>query len=115
MAGGAPKGSRNAAKNGAWRRAVETALKRYEDDIVKRGDALDKIAEKAIAMALAGDLEAMREIGNRLDGKPTEHKVIEKKGGNRLSYAQRLALEEAKARTAAAQGAASSSVGHTVQ
>ena len=31
---------------------------------------LDVIAAKCVAMALDGDLAAMKEIGNRLDGKP---------------------------------------------
>ncbi len=33
------------------------------------GDKLDKLAEKCIQMALKGDQFAMREIGERLDGK----------------------------------------------
>jgi hypothetical protein len=45
----------------------------------KDPQALDKLADKLVALGLEGDVAAMREIGDRLDGKPTQ--AIEH-GGN---------------------------------
>ena len=47
------------------------ALARFETDDgkVKAGEALDKIAEGLVRDAVAGDKDARKEIGERLDGK----------------------------------------------
>ncbi len=42
----------------------------YETGDVKRKETLLHIANKVIERALDGDLQAIREIGDRLDGKP---------------------------------------------
>ena len=68
----APKGNNNAAKGAQWREAVLCALKAYEDDSVKRGAALKAVGKKLIAMALDGDIQAIKEIGDRLDGKAVQ-------------------------------------------
>ena len=68
----APVGNRNAARAAEWRHALRRALRRYEASGVKRGQALEEIAVKLIELALAGDIAAIREIGNRLDGKPVQ-------------------------------------------
>ncbi len=60
--GGAPKGSNNRVKNKPWR----DALKRVVD---KDPDALDKVAVMLIKAAQNGDMQAVRELGDRLDGK----------------------------------------------
>lgn len=63
---GAPYGNKNAAKkNKRWRDAVE----RYA---AQNPEKLAKIAEKVFAMALDGDMMAVKEIGDRLDGKPVQ-------------------------------------------
>jgi hypothetical protein len=60
---GAPLGNQNAQKrNRRWREALERAI--IQDD----GDRLRKIAEKLLNMAAAGDIQAIKELGNRLDG-----------------------------------------------
>ncbi len=63
MAGkGAPLGNHN-AKRGSWfREALNKAL-------AKDRPALDRVAIKLIAMAEGGDMEAIRELANRLDGR----------------------------------------------
>lgn len=61
---GAPAGNKNAVKE---RRLWADAVRRA----VLRGDALNRLADKLIEEALGGDMAAMREIGDRLDGKPT--------------------------------------------
>ena len=68
----APKGNKNGANGSKWRDALKRALGRYSSKVVKRGQALNTIAEKVVELALAGDKDAIAEIGNRLDGKPTQ-------------------------------------------
>lgn len=59
------------ARNGnmqPWRMALTMALKRK---LRGKGNpqALHRIADRVVAMACAGDMQAIAEIGNRLDGK----------------------------------------------
>jgi hypothetical protein len=66
-------GNRNAAKAKTWEHAIRKALARASQE---QPLALGRIADKLVARALQGDDFAVREIGDRLDGKPkasTEH------------------------------------------
>ena len=58
---GAPKGNHNAKKAAVWSKAVR-------DEAYKRG-TLAKLAKALIAKGLEGDMQALREIGDRLEGK----------------------------------------------
>ena len=70
----APLGNKNGAKGKRWEEALRTALARSQGTV----DAgLAPIADKVVHLAASGDLEAIREIACRLDGKPTEHVHIE--------------------------------------
>ena len=64
------QGNQAAAHGFRWRRAIANALdqRSKRDQVV----ALELLAEKLIDMALAGDLGAIKEIGNRLDGMPPQ-------------------------------------------
>ena len=64
MPAGRPKGSPN--KPRIWAEAIDKALKQSEDGKPAKIRAL---AEKLLTMALAGDMQAMRELGDRVDGK----------------------------------------------
>lgn len=68
--GGAPLGNQNARKPKEWQAALKWALKKYERGSVKQGMALREIAMGCVERALAGDEFSIKEIGNRLDGKP---------------------------------------------
>lgn len=88
---GAPKGNNNKGKNHRWRQAIDKAVKQYHcsevkdadgkviQHSVKAGQALDAMALRLVKEALHSEdyKFAMTEIGNRLDGKPTEHKVVD--------------------------------------
>ena len=52
------------------RDAVRRAVKRQAAD--GKSTQLEALADKLVACALEGDISAMQEIGNRLDGKPTQ-------------------------------------------
>ena len=63
--GGQP-GNTNASKNKPWRQALDRALKRDT-----RG-RLDKAAEAVLDAAATGDLAAIKEIADRMDGRPAQ-------------------------------------------
>jgi hypothetical protein len=65
----APLGNRNAARAKVWSAAIERAL---EKRAAERMPAINELAEKLIEMGLMGDLPALREIGDRLEGKPQQ-------------------------------------------
>jgi hypothetical protein len=70
----APLGNQNARKAKVWEGALRAALAQYENAEagIKPGEALRKIAEVVVGKALVGDKDAVREIGDRLDGKPAQ-------------------------------------------
>lgn len=67
---GAPLGNRNAAKTKEWQSAIYRAIdKRGLGD---RKAALDELASKLLDLVATGDLPALKEFGDRLDGKPAQ-------------------------------------------
>lgn len=63
----APLGNQNAAKAKRWQKALERALARAGAGDVDSG--LNPIADSVVAAAMAGDKDAWKELGDRLDGK----------------------------------------------
>lgn len=67
--GGAPLGNQNAAKAKRWQKALERSLARAGGDV----DAgLDTVADQVVTAAQKGDKDAWKEIGDRLDGRPSQ-------------------------------------------
>ena len=69
----APKGNQNATKGRVWTEAINRALaaRSRRDGVL----ALDALAEKLLKLADQGELQALKELGDRLEGKamqPTE-------------------------------------------
>lgn len=64
---GNPAGPPKRAK--LWRDAINRAIKRREDTDPQ---ALEKLADKLLAKVDEGDVAAIKEFGDRLDGKPTQ-------------------------------------------
>lgn len=58
------------SKDRAWRDALRLAVNRLTEDGEQK--LLNVIAEKLVALALEGNLAAIREIADRLDGKPIQ-------------------------------------------
>ena len=63
---GAPLGNKNGTKNRPWAEAVNRAL------LAEDGKKLRALADKLIDKALEGDVAALKEIGDRVDGKPIQ-------------------------------------------
>ncbi len=62
---GAQPGNDNATKAKVWREAIRKAL-------CQDKQALERLARKLIAKAEEGDMVAIKEIGDRMDGKPSQ-------------------------------------------
>lgn len=62
--GGAPRGNNNASKNKMWSDALRK--------IVTQRQLVDVLANILVEKALSGDVEAIREIMYRLEGKPSK-------------------------------------------
>lgn len=54
-----------------WRDAVMRAVKRRAEGKDKP-QQLEKLADKLVDCALAGEVSALKEIGDRLDGRPSQ-------------------------------------------
>ena len=66
----APLGNKNATKNRPWAEALNRAL------LAEDGKKLRALADKLVDRALDGDVIALKEIGDRMDGKPAQaHEV----------------------------------------
>jgi hypothetical protein len=68
---GAPIGNQNAAKAKVWRAAIMRALERRKP-ADERIAAIDELADQLINLVALGDLGALKEFGDRLDGKPAQ-------------------------------------------
>lgn len=72
---GAPIGNQN-AKNGAeWRSAIKRALSRRSGENWRTG--LDELADRYVEAAASGDAWALKDIADRLDGKPQQSMDVE--------------------------------------
>ena len=67
---GAPVGNVNALKSKRWYEALDRAIKQDE------GQRLRQAAEKLLDLAASGESWAVKELGDRLDGKPTQQTEI---------------------------------------
>lgn len=66
---GAQLGNRNAKKGAEWRQALKRALA-HEGGGTSYRDGLDKIATAYVKAAISGEPWALKDIGDRFDGKP---------------------------------------------
>lgn len=68
---GAPVGNQNGKRGKAWADAVRRAIReKYEGEDYEA--KLAQLAKKLIEAADAGDMSALKEVGDRLDGKPSQ-------------------------------------------
>ena len=67
---GGQVGNSNAAKGKPWAAAIERALAKRSK--VKKREALDELAEALLSKCDEHDMQALKELGDRLDGKPAQ-------------------------------------------
>lgn len=71
----------NAAKEKKWYEALDRAIKQDE------GQRLRAAAEKLLDLAAAGESWAVRELGDRLDGKPKQQTEVSGPDGGPVPHA----------------------------
>ncbi len=71
---GAPEGNRNAKKGKEWQLAIKRALAHHSKDSATAG--LEMIAKKLVIAADKGDQWAIKEIGERFDGKAAQSVTV---------------------------------------
>lgn len=71
---GAPVGNTNARSAKLFQQALKRALARKTENSVDAG--LDKGAEKLVDAFFAGEQWAIKEVGDRIDGKPAQQVVL---------------------------------------
>lgn len=71
---GAPLGNQNARKGG-WRDALIAAANQQVEGAPEGRRKLHAIADKLVALAEAGEVQAIKELGDRLDGKAAQQIV----------------------------------------
>ena len=87
---GAQPGNNNATKGAEWRQALKRALVRVaeaegEDAEISYRKGLDIVADKFVEAASSGEAWAIKEIGDRLDGKPGQSVTLGEDPDNPLT------------------------------
>ena len=73
MAGVKGRSGTNKGKDKPWSEALRLVAFRDDDEGKRR---LLKIAERCVLAAETGDMQAIKEIGDRLDGKPMQESQV---------------------------------------
>ena len=76
---GAPLGNTNGAKAKLWSAAIHRALEARGSRLDQK-NALDELAGTLLDKAAEGDMSALKEIGDRLDGKAAQSVAIGNEG-----------------------------------
>ena len=74
--GGQP-GNKNGSKNKPWREALDWASKHHKRSVTDQAQALRDIALTVFDRALDGDMTAVKELGDRFDGKSVQGVTID--------------------------------------
>ena len=83
---GAPKGNKNQSKTKPWTEALTRAL------LEKDGKKLRAIADKLVEEAMDGDIQAIKEIGDRVEGKAMQSVEQKTELSGHIEYAERPKL-----------------------
>jgi hypothetical protein len=87
---GAPEGNSNSSKsNRLWAETIRRAVVQSDPERLRR------IAERMLDMAETGDLGAIKELGDRLDGKPGQVVTVAGDAANPLSLITRRIVDPA--------------------
>jgi len=86
----APKGNQHNAKGIRWASSISKRIDAMQ--------AMDKLADALITEALTGNIQALKEIGDRLDGKPRQQLDIGGQEDNPLVTAIKVTLVKSSER-----------------
>ena len=75
------EGNQNAAKNKPWREALNRALIRFDGG---KENALNRIADQTVTLAVSGEQWAIKEIGERMDGKSAQSVAVTGEDGGAI-------------------------------
>ena len=67
---GGQAGNTNATKSKPWQDAINRALARYGEG--DKDGGLNKLADQLLFKCADGDLPALKELGDRIEGKPAQ-------------------------------------------
>lgn len=79
---GAPIGNKNAARAKVWHAAIMRALDRRTAIRTDGTLEIDALADRLLDLVASGELNALKEFGDRLDGKPAQAIVGGDEGDN---------------------------------
>ena len=71
---GAPEGNTNAAKGALYNSALKRALARSNKTV---DGGLNKVADQLVKAAQAGEPWAIKEVADRIDGKPAQTNILQ--------------------------------------
>ena len=80
----APIGNQNAAKGKKWSLAIDRALAARSRATAT--EALDVLAEKLLTKCDEGDMAALKELGDRLEGKPAQAVTLGNEQGEEFRF-----------------------------
>lgn len=92
MAGVKGRSGTNKGQDKPWREALMLAVKEADKD----GKKLRKLANKLVERAMDGDVTALKEIGDRLDGKPRQETELSGPGNEPLCPVLNVTIAGAK-------------------
>lgn len=85
----APKKAVGPKSDKLWRDAIMRAVRRNKG---KKGKRLELLADKCVEEGLDGNMAAIREIGDRLDGKPSQGITVSGDEDNPLQIIKRVII-----------------------
>ncbi len=88
----APIGNKNAANAKIWNAAIKRALERRTASRVDGLLEIDALAEKLLDAVASGDLAALKEFGDRIDGKAAQSVAVTGEDGGPMKIAGVLDL-----------------------
>lgn len=94
----APVASPRRKSDKIWRDALIRALGRRREGGVDAG--LDELADNVVALANTGDVQAIKEIGDRIDGKPKQQTEVTGADGEPLLTGVDVRIVQSPSRTA---------------
>lgn len=59
-----------------WSDAVRRAVLRRLENVEGKPQKIERLADKVVDMALDGDIAAVKEVADRLDGKPAQQQIL---------------------------------------